>query len=61
MSEQEEHAKEDYAKQFMTEEGLKGKSKRIEVMRIIDQVGFDKRRIKTALARSTIMERIHNE
>lgn len=61
MSEQEEREKEEFAKQFMTEEGLKGKSKRIEIMRIIDLVGYDKRKIKTAFARSTITERIDHD
>jgi len=61
VSEQEEREKEEFAKQFMTEEGLKGKSKRIEIMRIIDLVGYDKRKIKTAFARSTITERIDHD
>ena len=54
-------SKEDFAKEFMQEEGLKGKSTRIKIMRIIDLVGFDKRKIKVALARSTINERIPHE
>jgi hypothetical protein len=52
---------EDYAKKFMEEEGLKGKAKRIKIIQIIDSVGFDKRKIKVALQRSTIDERIKHE
>ena len=53
--------KEEFAKEFMQDEGLKGRATRIKIMRIIDFVGFDKRKIKTALARSTINERIQHE
>ena len=45
----------------MTEEGLKGKARRIKIMSIIDKVGFDKQKIKVAYLRSTIAERIHHE
>ncbi|MFW9829264.1 MAG: hypothetical protein ACFFEY_16940 [Candidatus Thorarchaeota archaeon] len=58
MSEVEEKKKEDFAKEFMLEEGIKGKARRIKIMRIIDMVGYDKKKIKTALARSTIADRI---
>ncbi len=61
MSEIEEKKKEDFAKEFMLEEGLKGKSRRIKIIRIIDMVGYDKGKIKTALARSTINDRIQHE
>jgi hypothetical protein len=61
MSESEESKKENFAKQFMTEEGIKGKAKRIKIMKIIDRVGFNKSKIKTALLRSTINERIHSD
>jgi len=61
MSETEEKKKEDFAKEFMLEEGLKGKARRIKIMKIIELVGYDKRKIKTALARSTISERIQHE
>ena len=61
MTEAEEKKKEDYAKEFMIEEGLKGKARRIKIMKIIDMVGYDKRKIKTALARSTINDRIQHE
>ena len=61
MSEAEEKKKEDFAKEFMAEEGLKGKARRIKIMKIIDMVGYDKGKIKTALSRSTIVERIHHE
>lgn len=55
------NSKEEYAKKFMEEEGLKGKAKRIKIIQIIDSVGFDKRKIKVALQRSTIDERIKHE
>lgn len=61
MTEAEEKKKEDYAKEFMIEEGLKGKARRIKIIKIIDMVGYDKRKIKTALARSTINDRIQHE
>ncbi|MFX1329756.1 MAG: hypothetical protein ACFE91_16630 [Promethearchaeota archaeon] len=61
MSESEEKKKEDFANEFMAEAGLKGKARRIKIMKIIDMVGYDKRKIKTALARSTISERIQHE
>ena len=61
MSELDEKTKEDFAKEFMLEEGLKGKARRIKIMKIIDTVGYDKRKIKTALARSTIVDRIQHE
>lgn len=53
--------KEKFAKEFMLEEGLKGKARRIKIMRIIDQVGFDKKKIKVALLRSTITDRMHSD
>ena len=59
MSEKSE--KEEFANEFMAEEGIKGKAKRIKIMRIIEMVGFDKRKIKTALLRSTINERTNHE
>jgi hypothetical protein len=61
MSEAEEKKKEDFAKEFMAEEGLKGKARRIKIMKIIEMVGYDKMKIKTALARSTIADRIQHE
>ncbi len=61
MAQQEETKKEEFAKEFMAEEGLKGKARRIKIMKIIETVGYDKRKIKTALARSTITERIHHD
>ena len=61
MSESEEKKKEEFAKEFMAEEGIKGKARRIKIMKIIDTVGFDKAKIKTAFLRSTIVERIHHE
>jgi hypothetical protein len=59
MDESEEKKKEEYAKQFMAEQGLKGKAKRIAIMKIIDTVGFNKNKIKVALLRSTVKDRIH--
>jgi len=61
MVEQEENKKEEFAREFMTEEGLKGKAKRIKVMAIIDKVGYNKTKVKVAYLRSTITERIHHE
>lgn len=58
MLEKDAKKKEEYAKKFMEEQGLKGKAKRIEIMRIIDLVGYDKRKIKVALQRASISERI---
>jgi hypothetical protein len=54
---EDEKKKEDFVQQFMTEEGLKGKARRVKIMRIVDQVGFDKNKVKVALLRSTINER----
>jgi len=61
MSEVEENKKENFAKEFMLEEGLKGKARRIKIMKIIEMVGYDKMKIRTALARSTIADRIQHE
>ena len=61
MSESEENKREDFAKQFMLEEGLKGKARRIKIMKIIEKVGYDKKKIKTALLRSTIATRIKHD
>ncbi|MFX0082199.1 MAG: hypothetical protein ACFE94_10650 [Candidatus Hodarchaeota archaeon] len=61
MAQQEDAKKEEFAKEFMAEEGLKGKARRIKIMKIIETVGYDKGKIKTALARSTITDRIHHE
>jgi hypothetical protein len=61
MSDAEEKKKEDFAKEYMIEEGLKGKARRIKIIKIIDSVGYDKRKIKTALARSTITDRINHD
>jgi hypothetical protein len=61
MAEKEESKREEFAKEFMAEEGLKGKARRIKIMKIIETVGYDKGKVKTALARSTIVDRIHHE
>jgi hypothetical protein len=53
--------KEDYADEILAEEGLKGKSARLKVMKIMDTVGWDKKKIKTSLLRSTIASRIHHD
>ena len=61
MVEQEENKREEFAKEFMADEGLKGKARRIKIMNIIDKVGYNKEKIKVAYLRSTIAERIHHE
>ena len=61
MEQHEDSNIEEYAKQFMVEEGLKGKARRIKIMKIIEMVGYDKGKIRTALARSTITDRIQHE
>ncbi len=61
MAQQEDSKKEEFAKEFMAEEGLKGKARRIKIMKIIETVGYDKGKIKTALARSTITDRIQHD
>ena len=61
MAQQEDSKREEFAKQFMAEEGLKGKARRIKIMKIIDTVGYDKGKIKTALARSTLADRIQHD
>ena len=58
MSVNSDNFKEGFAKQFMNEEGLKGKAKRLKILRIIDMVGYDKRKIRNALQRSNIAEKI---
>ena len=52
---------ENYANEFMQEEDLKGKARRLKIIKIIETVGFDKKKIKTSLLRSTINERIHHD
>ena len=52
---------EKFANEFMQEEGLKGKARRIKIIRIIENVGFDKKKVKIGLLRSTICERIKHE
>ena len=61
MSENKENFKEEFVKEFMNEEGLKGKAKRIKIMRIIDIVGYDKRKMRIALQRSNIAEKISHK
>ncbi|MFX1497115.1 MAG: hypothetical protein ACFFBH_06290 [Promethearchaeota archaeon] len=53
-----ENIKEEFAKEFMSEEGIKGKAIRIKIIRLIDIVGYNKKKIKTALLKSTITDRI---
>jgi hypothetical protein len=52
---------EEFAREYMEEKGLRGKSRRMKIMRIIESVGFDKRKIETALQRATINKRIEHE
>ena len=61
MAQQEDSKREEFAKEFMAEEGLKGKARRIKIMNIIEKVGYNKDKIKVAYLRSTISERIHHE
>jgi hypothetical protein len=61
MSANNEKFKEEFAKEFMNEEGLKGKATRLKIMRIIDMVGYDKRKIHNALQRSNIAEKITHD
>ncbi len=61
MSDLEKKKIEDYANEFMQEEGIKGKATRIKIMRIIESVGFSKEKIKTAFLRSTISKRIKQD
>jgi hypothetical protein len=56
-----EKKKEEFVAQFMAEEGIKGKARRIKIAKIVEQVGFDKAKVKVALLRSTITERINHE
>ncbi|MFX1396697.1 MAG: hypothetical protein ACFFAS_06590 [Promethearchaeota archaeon] len=49
-----------FANEFMAAEGLKGKARRIKIMNIIEEVGFDIKKIKTSYLRSTINDRINN-
>ncbi|MBN1800279.1 MAG: hypothetical protein JW891_02175 [Candidatus Lokiarchaeota archaeon] len=49
---------ENFANEFMVVEGLKGKAKRMKIMKIVEQVGFDMKKLKTSYLRSTINERI---
>lgn len=58
MPESMENIKEEFAKEFMSEEGIKGKAIRIKIIRLIDIVGYNKKKIKTALLKSTITDRI---
>ncbi|MFX1393737.1 MAG: hypothetical protein ACFFAH_09190 [Promethearchaeota archaeon] len=46
MSNTDEMNKENFANEFMSEEGLKGKPTLNKIMEIIDIVGFDKNKIK---------------
>ncbi|TFG00904.1 MAG: hypothetical protein EU541_00915 [Promethearchaeota archaeon] len=52
---------EEFAKQYMEKRELRGKSRRMKIMRIIETVGFDERKIETALQRATINKRIEHE
>ncbi len=52
---------EEFAREYMKERELKGKSRRMKIMRVIESVGFDKRKIDTALQRASINKRITHE
>jgi hypothetical protein len=52
---------EEFAREYMEERELRGKSRRMKIMRIIESVGFDKRKIDTALQRATINKRIDHQ
>jgi hypothetical protein len=52
---------EEFAREYMEERELRGKSRRKKIMRIIETVGFDKRKIDTALQRATINKRIDHQ
>lgn len=52
---------EEFAREYMEERELRGKSRRKKIMRIIETVGFDKRKIDTALQRATIHKRIDHQ
>lgn len=47
-----------FANEFMATEGLKGKARRMKIMKIVEDVGFDMKKVKTSYLRSTINDRI---
>ena len=52
---------EDFANEFMRQEGIKGKARRIKIAKIVETVGFDMQKVKVAYLRSTINDRIKHE
>ena len=51
----------DFANQFMSQEGIKGKARRIKIAKIVETVGFDMQKVKVAYLRSTINDRIEHD
>ena len=53
---------EDFANEFMRTQDppIKGKARRIKIMKIIETVGFDMQKVKVSYLRSTINDRIEN-
>jgi hypothetical protein len=53
---------ENFANEFMSAQDppIKGKARRIKIMKIIETVGFDMQKVKVAYLRSTINERIEH-
>lgn len=59
-----EKSREDFAKKFMLEAfptPIKGKARRIKIMKIIETVGFDMQKVRVAYLRSTINDRIEHD
>ena len=61
MSEREENRKVDFANEFMNEEGLKGKPTLNKILKIINDVGYDKGRVKEAFLKVKDKEEFANE
>lgn len=57
-----EKSREDFANEFMGSftPPIKGKARRIKIMKIIETVGFDMQKVKVAYLRSTINDRIEH-
>ncbi len=54
---------ENFANEFMQGESppIKGKARRIKIMKIIETVGFDMQKVRVAYLRSTINDRIEHD
>ncbi|MFW9898299.1 MAG: hypothetical protein ACFFDO_03455 [Candidatus Thorarchaeota archaeon] len=61
MSEIEENRKVDFANEVMNEEGLKGKPTLNKILKIIDNVGYDKERVKETFLKVKAKEDFANE